>query len=187
MDRTERRVVGLLVLATLAFLGYGIAAESPSLSYYIPITIVLVAAVGLIHRSVGFAPVTLWALAAIAIGNLAGGLLLIDGTPLYEHEAIGAIRYDKVYHTIATGVAAWASYEAALRWTGRPRPALVFVAFMMAAGAGAMVEVVEYFGTLIRENTIVGDYRNNMEDLLANTAGAAIGVVVAVRFNRPAR
>lgn len=162
-------------MSTVAFLVYGIAVDSPAVWYYVPITVVLVGALAVIHRSARFSSATLWALAVIAIGNLAGGVLLVDGAPLYEMDVIGAIRYDKFYHALATAVGAWASLEALERWGGRRRPALLFAAVMMASGAGAFVEIVEYVGTLIRESTIVGDYSNNMQDLIANTVGACAG------------
>ena len=174
-----RPVLIALVAAMLASLMYGTAVESPAVTYYVAVTVFLIGAVGLVHRSVRFSDITLWALALAAIGNLAGGVLIFGGAPLYELSLIGSIRYDKVFHTVATGIGAWASLEALETWTGSRRPALVFAAAMMASGAGALVEVVEYVGTLVRENTVVGGYSNNMQDLIANTMGALIGAGTA--------
>lgn len=177
-------MLSVLGVTTAAFLVYGVVVDSPSVSYYVPITVVLVGVIWLIHRSAQFSLVTLWALAAAAIGNLAGGVLLIDGNPLYELAIVGPIKYDKIYHAVATGIGAWASYEAILRWANDRRAALLFVAVMMASGAGAFVEIVEYIGTLIRENTVVGGYSNNMQDLVANTLGAVVGATIAFRSRR---
>jgi hypothetical protein len=174
-----RPVLIALVAATAASLIYGTVVESPAVTYYVAVTAFLVGAVGLIHRSVRFSDITLWALAVAAIGNLAGGVLIVGDAPLYELSLIGSIRYDKLFHTVATGIGAWASLEALETWTGSRRPALVFAAVMMASGAGALVEVVEYIGTLLRENTVVGGYTNNMQDLIANTLGALIGAGAA--------
>ena len=44
-----------------------------------------------------------------------------------------------------------------------------------------MVEVVEYFGSLLIENDSGGGYTNNMQDLIANTLGAAVGASWAFR------
>lgn len=164
-----------MAVVIVGFLTYGIAADSAFVNYYIPITIALVGVIWLIHRSARFSDPTLWALALIAVGNLVGGVLLVEGQPFYEYELIGDIKYDKVYHAIATGVGAWASYEAIRNWVGEHRPALFLVAVMMASGAGAFVEITEYVGTLINENNVVGGYTNNMQDLVANTAGAVVG------------
>ena len=176
-----RRALWTISLATAFFLVYGLAVGSSFVNYYVPLTIVLVGAIALIHRSAQFTDATLLALALIAIGNLAGGVLLIDGSPLYELQLIGELKYDKVFHATASGVGGWAAYEAMTRWAGRQTGSVLFAAVMIAIGAGALVEVVEYVGTLIRESTNVGDYANNMQDLIANTIGAIVGAWLAAR------
>lgn len=177
------RIITLVTAATVAFFVYGVAVENTAVYYYVPFTIVLIVLIGLLHRSARFTEVTLWMLVAIAIGNLAGGVLLVSGAPLYELDLIGSIRYDKVYHAVASGIAVWASFDALETWVGERRSALLVAAFLMAVGAGALVEVIEYIGSLIRENTIVGDYSNNAQDLIANTVGAGVGTAVVWRLH----
>jgi membrane protein YqaA with SNARE-associated domain len=169
-------------LAVIVFAIYGIAVESPFVYYYIPITVVLAALVGLIHRTARFSDATLMALTLAAIGNLAGGVLLWGEGTLYGAALVGDIRYDKVFHALATGVAGWAAYEAVRRWGIAGTGAAVFVSIMVAGGAGAFVEIIEYVGSLLFENTSVGDYGNNMLDLIANTLGSIAGVTLATRF-----
>jgi hypothetical protein len=172
-----------LFVGLAAFLVYGLAVDSPFTLYYLPITLVLTGAIALVHRAARFPEPVLWALVAVALGNVAGGVLLVEGRPLYMLEMIGPVRYDKLFHTAATGVAAWASWAALLRWSG-PQAApggLAFAAVLMACGAGALVEVVEYAGTVIFENTNVGDYGDNMLDLTVNLAGAVAVALVLWR------
>jgi hypothetical protein len=176
-----RRAVAALAVAVVGFGIYGVAVDSPFVYYYVPITLVLALVVGWIHRTARFADWTLMALAAAGIGNLAGGVLLVGDGTLYGAAVIGDIRYDKVFHALATGVAGWASYEAVKRWGVTRTGTAIFVAIMMAAGAGAFVEIIEYAGSVIFENTSVGDYGNNMLDLVANTVGSLVGVVWASR------
>lgn len=170
-----RRVLVVLASAVVGFLIYGVAVDSFSVTYYALITVILAGVVALLHRSVGFTAAVLWGLTCVAIGNIAGGVLLVNGSPLYELPVLGSIRYDKVFHAIATGVVAWAFLEALGNWGLRRTPILGFSAAMMAIGAGALVEVVEYFGSLLIENDSVGGYTNNMQDLIVNTVGAAVG------------
>jgi len=177
------RILSTLIASVVAFSVYGVVVGNTAAYYYVPFTVVLIVLIGLLHRSARFSMPTLWALTAIAIGNLAGGVLLVSGTPLYELDLIGSIRYDKLYHAIASAIAVWASFDALETWVGERRVGLLVPAFLMAMGAGALVEVIEYVGTLIRENTIVGDYSNNAQDLIANTIGAAVGIAVVWRLH----
>ena len=176
-----RQMLVVLTSAVVAFLIYGVAAKTSSVTYYVPITVILAGVVVLIHRSVGFSPSVLWGLTGVAIGNIAGGVLMINGGPLYELGVLGSIRYDKVFHAVAAGVVAWTLLEALESWGLRPTAVLGFVAASLAIGAGALVEVVEYFGSLIIENDSVGGYANNMQDLIANMVGAGIGAGWAYR------
>jgi hypothetical protein len=176
-----QRAIVVLGVAVVGFGVYGIAVDSPLVYYYLPITVVLALIVGLIHRTAQFADSTLMALTLAAIGNLAGGVLLVGDGTLYNAAVLGDIRYDKVFHAVATGVAGWASFEAVKRWGVARTGAAVFVAVMMAGGAGAFVEIIEYIGSQIFEDTSVGDYGNNMLDLVANSTGSVIGVALAAR------
>lgn len=175
------RLVITLIAFTTAFGIYGLAVDSPFVNYYIPITIVVAGIVALIHRAARFSSPVLWGLIVVAFGNLAGGVLLVGGQPLYVLNLVGDIRYDKPFHAFATGVAAWACFEALTRWSGRSGGAIAFSAVMMAAGLASLVEIVEYIGSLIFQTTNVGDYGNNMLDLVANLIGAGTAVAICLR------
>lgn len=182
------RLVGALSTAIIGFTAYGLAVDSPFVWIYIPITIVLAVAVFFIHRSVQLSVLSLWWLVAVAVGNLAGGIYLIDGQPLYVKHLVGDIRYDKPFHTVATAIAAWAAYEVVAKWAvGRAsRPAIAVAAVLIAAGLGALVEIVEFVGSIVIENANVGDYGDTMLDLVVNTAGAAVAVIIQDRRHRGA-
>ncbi len=181
------RVLAALAAATFGFLVYGIAVGSSSVAYYVPVTILLVVLMSALHLSARFSVALMWGLAAVAIGNMAGGVILVDGSPLYELAVVGPVQYDKLFHAFATGVGAWAALEALRHWGIPRRPALVFAAVMVASGGGALVEIVEYFGSLLIENDSVGGYTNNMQDLIANTLGAVAGATLAYRLTGPRR
>lgn len=173
--RSEMKAVLAAILASVAALFvYGRAVGSPATTTYVCITLVLVGVLWWIHRTAVFPMPVLWGLAAVGVGNMLGGVLLINGNTLYLTPIIGPLRYDKIFHAAACGVAAWASWHAVGRWSGdsikpgRRR----FVAILMAAGAGAVVEMVEFTGVNVFPETNVGDYGNNMLDLVANLTGA---------------
>ena len=175
------RIPLLVVLgATSGFLIYGLAVDSPFVNYYVPITLLLSGLAVWLHRTLSWPPRMLWGLVSVAIGNLAGGVVLVDGQPLYSLALVGELRYDKPFHAFATGVAAWIALWSLEAWSGRSGGfGLAFAAVLIANGAGAMVEMVEYAGSIIFEQTSVGDYANNMLDLVANLAGSIAAVAVA--------
>lgn len=122
-----------------------------------------------------------WAIVALqlsVVGHVAGRFVVLDDLPLYRAHLLG-IPGDKVIH--AFNSAAGAVFVTALfrrlglvlkGWEG-------FIVLMVVSGAGALVEIVEYGGTLVLPMTHVGDYANNMQDLIANLLGALAGWVLA--------
>lgn len=172
------RLVGAIAAGVVGFTVYGLAVDSPFVWIYVPITVVLSVAVFFIHRSVQLSIASLWALVAVAIGNLVGGIYLVDGQPLYVKRLVGEVRFDKPFHTVATAIAAWAAYEVVAKWAhGRAsRPAIAVAALLVAAGLGALVEIVEFVGSVVIEDANVGGYGDTMLDLVVNAAGAAVAV-----------
>jgi hypothetical protein len=121
-----------------------------------------------------------WLYVALEIGilaNFAGGLVHFgpDMVRLYGHRFFG-IRFDKWVHFYNSGVLAtvcsYVLHGAGVR-LGRAKG---IVLVLMMCGIGALWEIVEYSAVMSLPTTGVGDYHNNMRDLIANLAG---GVSVA--------
>jgi hypothetical protein len=130
----------------------------------------------------------LWVLALLEIGivaHFAGGYVKYGPEGwLYWHHFLG-IRYDKIVHFYNSMVAALAiaiMFRQSRVELGRMAP-LVVVGLVL--GLGAAIEIVEYFAVLTIENVGVGDYANNMEDLVMNLLGGITGVLVSARRTRP--
>jgi hypothetical protein len=159
---------------------YGRSTDSPFVGIYLAVTVVLTLVIVGIDRAVGFADPVLWGLALVAIGNMAGGVLLVGDGTLYLAPILGPVRYDKVFHALATSVGTIAAWAALKRWGEIERftPGIAFSVVLMGCGAGALVEIVEYVGTLVVPNSSVGDYGNNMLDLVANLVGALAAVAL---------
>jgi len=180
-----------VLLFTATYVGatwlYGRWVGSELADIYGPVTVVLAVLIGLIHRPAKFPLPVLWALSLVGLGNMAGGVWLVAGRPLYLAPVVGSLRYDKLFHTFATGVAAWAAYEALRRWGSVERftGGVAFATVLVACGAGALVEIVEFSSTIVFPTTNVGDYGNNMLDLVANLVGAVVtAVLLAWRSRR---
>ncbi|HSJ34794.1 MAG TPA: hypothetical protein VLB85_07025 [Acidimicrobiia bacterium] len=183
---SRNRALILLAVGVAAIAVYGLATDSPFVGIYLAVTVVLTLVMVGIDRAVTFADPVLWGLALVAIGNMAGGVILVDDGTLYLADVLGPVRYDKIFHAFATGVGTIAAWAALKRWGElyRLTPGLGFTVVLMGCGVGALVEVVEYVGTLVVANSSVGDYGNNMLDLVANLTGAVVGVGL-IRLGTP--
>ena len=90
--------------------------------------------------------------------------------------------YGRPLHPLLAMVAigAWACWVALRSWAGRgsSRGGLLVASLLMVMGAGAFVELFEFAGTAVNPNVNVGDYGNNMLDIVANLVGAVAGLTV---------
>jgi hypothetical protein len=158
---------------------YGHSVDSPLTDVYTGINLLLLVLFAIIYRWARFPTPVLWGIALIGLGNMLGGVLLIDGQPLYMAEFIGPIRYDKFFHATAAMVGAFIAWSAMERWAGEGYHygGLLFFTFLVTMGGGAVVEIAEFIGSTLGDVN-VGDYGNNALDLVANAVGALAGMLV---------
>ena len=117
--------------------------------------------------------------------HMAGGNVVIDGTLLYESTWFGFLGYDHLLHVLGLGAAGLAVWEATTRmfraFGGWPAAVITFLG---AHAIGTVIEIGEYLSYLIIEGVKVGDYANNMQDLIANMVGALLAAWWASRAPR---
>lgn len=101
-----------------------------------------------------------------------GAFVLVDDHRLYD-QVIGGARYDKYVHFV-NAFAATLLMCRLFRIQKIPltRVNNVFVV-LVVLGLGAVIEIVEYIVVLTVPENGVGGYDNNMQDLMANLAGAS--------------
>ena len=132
-----------------------------------------------------------WLLILLQIGVLshfAGGFLEFgpDDLELYWHFVLG-IRYDKIVHFYNSMAVAMLLMHL-LRGAGLElRRFEAAIVVMVTLGLGAVIEIVEYFGVATIPNTSVGDYANNIEDLMMNFLGGATGVTLVTALRGATR
>ena len=166
---------------TVALFVYGQAVDSPLTNVYTGINLLLLAFFWLIHRWARFPASIWWGIALVGLGNMLGGVLLVDGEPLYMAQILGPLRYDKLFHASAAFVCFFVAWVAVQRWAGEGgnRGGLLFIAVLATMGGGAAVEIAELIGASVSDVN-VGDYANNALDLVANTVGALLAAAVVV-------
>jgi len=173
------KVVGFTVVYTVALFVYGSSVDSPLTNIYTGINIGLFILFGLLHIWARWPVHALWAVSLVGLGNMVGGVLLVDGNALYMAEVIGPMRYDKVFHAFAAGVLVIVAWEAMKRWSDGVHHlgGQLLLTWLVVMGGGAVVEIAELIGSTLT-GTNVGDYANNALDLVANGTGAAMGIAV---------
>ncbi|HEY7704488.1 MAG TPA: hypothetical protein VID03_06610 [Acidimicrobiia bacterium] len=173
-------LLGFIAIYTIGLFAYGQAVGSPLTNLYTIINVVLFGVFWLLHRSVRFPLPVLWGLALVGLGNMLGGVLLVDGNPLYLTPVLGSMRYDKIFHAAASAIGVWACWVALRSWAGSEpnRSGLMIASLLMVMGAGAFVELAEFAGTAVNPDVNVGDYGNNMLDIVANLVGGLVGLTV---------
>ncbi|MEE8407327.1 MAG: hypothetical protein V3S32_09290 [Acidimicrobiia bacterium] len=174
-----RSVVIFTITYTVALFVYGRAVESPLTNLYTGINIGLFMLFAMLQRWAQWPVHALWAVSLVGLGNMAGGVLLVNGVPLYTAALIGNLRYDKIFHVLAAVALTIVAWEAMKRWAGDGyhRGGLLLYTWLVVMGGGAVVEIAELIGSTL-SNVSVGDYGNNALDLVANALGATVGIVL---------
>jgi hypothetical protein len=170
-------VVVFTIVYTVGLFIYGAVVDSPLTNLYTGINVGLFALFALLQRWARWPLHALWAFSLVGLGNMLGGVLLVDGDALYMAEVLGPLRYDKVFHALAAGAMTIAAWEAMKRWSGGVHHlgGQLLLTWLVVMGGGAVVEIAELIGSTM-SGVSVGDYANNALDLVANGTGAVVGI-----------
>ncbi len=170
-------VVVFTIVYTVGLFIYGTVVDSPLTNLYTGINVGLFALFAVLQRWAKWPLHALWAVSLVGLGNVLGGVVLVDGDALYMAEVLGPLRYDKVFHALAAGAMTIAAWEAMKRWSGGVNHlgGQLLLTWLVVMGGGAVVEIAELIGSTM-SGVSVGDYANNALDLVANGTGAAVGI-----------
>ena len=167
-------IVGVSGIYVAAWTVYGLSTGSKLAFPYLVWMLSVGAIVMYVDGRVRLSTHVLVLLSVSGFGHLTGGNVVIDDLLLYEQSWRG-IGYDHVVHFLGLGAAGLAVWEATawmLKASSGKKAALV--AFLGANAVGALIEIGEYLATLAVSEARVGDYANNMQDLIANLLGAVV-------------
>ena len=193
-----------LAVFTLAYMALalvaGLAAGNSEFLFYIGVMVVLIGLVLNVNRSVELSTGVLWALSIWGLLHMAGGLVTVPaGWPVSNESRVlytlwlipDRLKYDHIVHAYGFGVTTWVCWQglkSAIRKRSGHAPTPAFGLLVLAAAAGlgfgALNEVVEFVATLTMPETNVGGYVNTGWDLVANTVGATVAVLLIRRFDR---
>jgi hypothetical protein len=171
--------VTVAALGVVGFGIYGFARHEPSTVGYLLSVTILGACLALLRRE----PLPGWlaaALAGLALGHLAGGLVIVGDDVLYNaHPHLHVLQYDHVFHASASCLAAvvlWRLVSVDLE----SRTVALLMSVLGGMGVGAFNELIEFLATLAHHGSHVGGYRNTGWDLLSNSVGTAVASLLIV-------
>lgn len=130
----------------------------------------------------------LWGLTLWALLHMMGGLVYLNGTRLYEIILINLVnrgelqifRYDQFVHIVGFGVATLVGYTLLEKYLNEKTnwKVVSVLVVLIGMGIGAFNEIVEFLTVVIVPATGVGGYENTMMDIISNTIGAIIAVII---------
>lgn len=133
-----------------------------------------------------------WLVSILGALHVAGGGLKVHGDVLYNlvlipipnWTGLTIWKFDQLVHPYGAFTVALIVYALLARSTKLDRLLLVGIAFMVANGAGALNEVVEFITKVTVPNTDVGGYYNTALDLFFNMLGAIIGSMLGLLLTK---
>lgn len=154
------------------YVKYGIVGNLAEFLLYAAVILAMVVVGWRYLRRVDFPNSVLLLMQAGILAHFAGGFVPVNGGRLYDVVVLG-IPFDKFVH--ALNAFAGAAMVACLLDPPKAHPHLKTLFILMTVqGGGSIVEIVEYLAKLNVPNTGVGDYDNNMQDLVGNFVGATL-------------
>ncbi len=136
---------------------------------------------------------TLWGLSFWGLLHMSGGGIKLGGEvlynlkiiPLYVTDKFYVLKFDQLVHAYGFAVVVFVAWELLKDyWNENVNYKVVYpILVAISMGMGALNEIVEFIATLAFANTNVGGYYNTGLDIIFNTIGAIIAVVL-LHFRR---
>jgi Predicted membrane protein (DUF2238) len=138
---------------------------------YATVIMLAIAVLWFVFRHYEFDGSTLLLVQIGILMHFSGAFVYVDQHRLYDQIVLG-LRYDKYVHFVnAFAATLLISRLFQVQRIALTRANNVFVV-LVVLGLGAVIEIVEYAVVLTVQHNGVGGYDNNMQDLIANLAGA---------------
>jgi len=172
----------------IAFTIYYLKIKHYEFVWYIIIMLILFALIALTIRKTNFNNLTLWLLTIWGVLHMVGGGVKYQGEvlytlhliPIWVTENFYILKYDQFVHAYLYFVMVfiiWQLLKSNLK--SKPNFTIIYpVIALISIGIGALNEVAEFAAVLSFPKTGVGGYYNTAWDIVFNTLGAILGVIV---------
>lgn len=197
LKTTCREYIGVLVFTLIyliPFTIYFLSTGNAEFIWYVAIVVLLFILVfSTMHKSHLTHPIT-WLLSIWAMLHLAVGSIQVGGGTLYSLQLLPIyngggefiiLKFDQALHAYGFAVATLLVFHFLRRWIENPYRLSVYpVAILAGMGLGVVNEIAEFGAVLLFENTGVGGYINTSLDLVFNTLGAILAMVMVHIFHK---
>lgn len=156
---------------------------------YILILVLIFLAIIFTLRKTKFDYFILWGLSIWGLLHMAGGGVLVNGSVLYRYiiypfvvnSEYTILKFDQFVHFYLYVFVAIAIVYLLKRQMKKDANygLILLVSALAAVGIGGLNEIAEFIMVLSLPQTGVGGYYNTAWDLVANTLGAILGVIIA--------
>ena len=190
--QSKNKLILVFTIAYLtAFTFNGILNANFEFLYYTFLISFFIYIVVVIHQRLLLAFFILFNMSVLGFLHLLGGHYHLDTLRLYDLYFIpGVFRYDNFVHAYASFIGTLALYSLFINFTHESIKkrfylfALIIV--LMSMGVGTVVEMAEFSAVVVFEATQqVGGYYNNALDLVFNSLGAMLAMVVIYFYRNP--
>lgn len=155
--------------------------------YYTAMMILSISIIVFIHKRLHFYPIVLMSLSVIGLLHLLGGNIMLGETRLYDYYFIPALfKYDNFVHMVGSAVMVMLAHALLMPilhkdFEMKRHGYFILLLVIIGMGLGVINELVEFLAVLVFDvGKQVGDYTNNLLDLVFNTIGSAIMAIYLV-------
>lgn len=177
-----------IIFLILVFTFLSLERENYEFLMYIGIIVLITIVFILTNNKTKISNGVLWGLVLWAFMHLAGGLIFVGKEKLYSFVIIEifkignetVFRYDQLVHIIGFGIATYLVYELIRGYLNKKTnwKIMSVIIVLCGMGIGAVNEIIEFIAVVILPETGVGGYENTLLDIISNTIGAIIAVLI---------
>lgn len=172
----------------LAYSIYYISIKNFEFLWYILVLVFFFGLILLTLKKSKFDYIILWGLSIWGLLHMSGGGLIVAGNVLYNLKIIHlfnvgdtyVLKFDQFVHMFGFFVTALVAFHLLKgQIKAKPNWVLIYIASaLISMGLGAINELVEFIATISIEQVNVGGYYNTALDLIANTIGAFLAIIL---------
>lgn len=180
-------ILTFTILYVLAFTIYYLMIQNYEFMIYIVVMIILISLLILLNKKYNFSIFVLLGASGWGLIHMAGGSIKINGEVLYALKLIPiwvtdnfyVFKFDQFAHFYCFFFSSLILFYILKPYLEKKISRLAISAIILFAGmgVGALNEMIEFTAVLFISKTGVGDYFNNMWDLMFNALGAILAVV----------